>query len=478
MASEQSSGDEDFEGDSDSTNESLHSVVFAELQVPENIQAYIENRILIRDVEDFTCSDELLENVMNNYIIVKKIISNLSWQEKMLCKHVSTTWRSAVVALQKEQSGPQDFIVDLNQLNKFVKFIKSGNFDAEPMVVFVFTNEYAISTASKCLLLQPSPCDPACENEHCLIDYLQHQVAVPKNCMLSVRATYLSYSPLPHTPTYEYNISTRTLRAPLPFMAGLFIPVIPDVKFHTININFSNDIDLRKNFYDVVANLGRDNIFKGVLIYLSEKFILQQFFNQSSFLNFFREVQPETPYALGGCIIEDIIEQKEIKKIVDCQYEIHDNVSTFYVSPKLLTIGMFTVPKSVIFSEQGDMSNFDMYSLVIESSAWNKPCIQKTIIEFAGEVPRFEFSVAIKFSCVGRDQKHNIEEECFRSVFPDTRLIGCFGNGELGVNHPSRTPQKPQPKRPRMGRKFLELLYSYSTVFVYIGWGRKSSVKT
>lgn len=105
------------------------------------------------------------------------------------------------------------------------------------------------------------------------------------------------------------------------------------------------------------------------------------------------------------------------------------------------------------------------------------------ILQFSKSVPSFEHSVVVKFSCVGRDNKDEFEQHCFRAVFPNTRLIGCFGNGELGVNHPIRTDQfDPIPfsksysvgtKRYRRepGPRF-DVMYSYSTIFVYIGWGK------
>lgn len=44
-------------------------------------------------------------------------------------------------------------------------------------------------------------------------------------------------------------------------------------------------------------------------------------------------------------------------------------------------MGIFTVPKSTDNAEQTEKNNFDMYSLVIESSDWTKQKIQKTINE-------------------------------------------------------------------------------------------------
>ena len=97
-------------------------------------------------------------------------------------------------------------------------------------------------------------------------------------------------------------------------------------------------------------------------------------------------------------------------------------------------------------------------------------------------MPQYEHSVALKLSCIGRDQKHTYEQNCFRAAFPNTRIIGCYGNGELGHNHPEK-PQKDTVsdlvKRQRLDcPNQFDIVYSYSTVFVYIGWGKVTSLKT
>lgn len=97
------------------------------------------------------------------------------------------------------------------------------------------------------------------------------------------------------------------------------------------------------------------------------------------------------------------------------------------------------------------------------------------LFQFAKKVPVFEQTVALKLSCVGRDQKHALEQDYFRAAFPHTPLIGCYGNGELGISHPPR-PQPADPprsvKRHRRNPRQQGIMYSYSTVFVYVGWGK------
>ncbi|XP_013146917.1 PREDICTED: uncharacterized protein LOC106109836 [Papilio polytes] len=446
----------------------------AKLQLKDNITAYIEKKELIRDIEPLECDSTLIEKVTSNYIIVKMIISSLSWQDKLICKLVCSTWRSAVQALQREQLCPEDFVVDLCSPPKgcggkgWIK--QSGTFRTEPLIIFAFANTAAMCFCCKCKVFSPWPCPQPCQKEHCLIDLINRQVNAPKNCMLTSTANYLVYRPLPFTNTYVHSITHYTDTWNNPFIAGIYIPKIPNVGLKTINIKSQDG--LKTEFYDVVEKLSQYNIIKGVVVFVTDKYLLNSI-DDIVFMHYLKDVQPNIPYALGGCLVEDTMaDSKDIDNIID---KLNENAD--FISENLLSMCLFTVPKNITSNEY----NFEMYSLVINSSEWKKPMIQQAITEFSNKVPRFEHSIALKLSCVGRDQKHVIEQDCFRDAFPDTPISGCYGNGELGINHPTRVkaePSSPAAKRykddsePHHG-----LMYSYSTVFVYFGWGKITSPK-
>lgn len=143
----------------------------AKLQLKDNITAYIEKKELIRDIEPLECDSTLIEKVTSNYIIVKMIISSLSWQDKLICKLVCSTWRSAVQALQREQLCPEDFVVDLCSPPKgcggkgWIK--QSGTFRTEPLIIFAFANTAAMCFCCKCKVFSPWPCPQPCQKEHC-----------------------------------------------------------------------------------------------------------------------------------------------------------------------------------------------------------------------------------------------------------------------------------------------------------------------
>lgn len=73
-----------------------------------------------------------------------------------------------------------------------------------------------------------------------------------------------------------------------PFVGGLYIPTIPDVEFHVINIQ--NNTDMQKEYFEVIGNLAQDHVIKGVLIYVTEKFLLHSDIEECSYLNYFKDV--------------------------------------------------------------------------------------------------------------------------------------------------------------------------------------------
>lgn len=118
-----------------------------------------------------------------------------------------------------------------------------------------------------------------------VLDAVQKIMSAPKDCMNTVRSDFMSYMSLPNSPTYELAITNLRIRYHY-YMVGLFIPVIPDVKFHTINIKSS---DMHTEFYDVVQNIARDRIFKGILVYVTDKYLLHSV-EDIIFLNHIKEL--------------------------------------------------------------------------------------------------------------------------------------------------------------------------------------------
>lgn len=121
-----------------------------------------------------------------------------------------------------------------------------------------------------------------------VIDYVHRETTAPKDCMLTVRASYLSYMPLPQSITYKHTLTQRMFRRSYPFIGGIYIPTIPDVQFHVINIQ--TNTDMQKEYFEVIKNIAQNRIFKGVLIYVTEKFLLHSESEKCSYLNYFKDV--------------------------------------------------------------------------------------------------------------------------------------------------------------------------------------------
>lgn len=145
---------------------SCKKVICTKVPLPEHIAAYCEGRELIRDETTIDCDNALVEKVMSNYIIAKEILSNLCWQDKMLCKHVCTTWKSAVNTLLREQFHPVDFVYNTQRKNSgHHKLIRSDDFHNAPMAVLVFVNDEGSNLTAQCNDITPCPCKTPCTEE-------------------------------------------------------------------------------------------------------------------------------------------------------------------------------------------------------------------------------------------------------------------------------------------------------------------------
>lgn len=159
--------EENDEEESSENSETMPKSKCIKLQLDDHIKAFMEKKVLERDIEPIKCSSELIDKVISNYIIVKQILSNMSWQDKALCKQVCTTWHSAVQALRREQMTPVDFMMDLQSKSlKWAVLRKSGSFFNEPLVVMTFVNGSGLDMSCHCKLIQPSPCLIPCPGGH------------------------------------------------------------------------------------------------------------------------------------------------------------------------------------------------------------------------------------------------------------------------------------------------------------------------
>lgn len=113
-----------------------------------------------------------------------------------------------------------------------------------------------------------------------MLDIVYKYSSAPKDCMTIVRSDYLTYMPLASSVTYQ-DVITQVRSHP--FVGGLYIPAIPNVKFHTINMK-----SYKENICSVVDSIASERIIKGVLVYVTDKYLLHSV-EDIVFLNYFKE---------------------------------------------------------------------------------------------------------------------------------------------------------------------------------------------
>lgn len=163
-SSDETSSDEEH---LDLVNTGISYEICLKIKLPAYISAFLSGQTLIRDCEQVLCDQSLLENVAANYVIVKKILSFLPWQDKLMCKNVCSLWRSAVNTLQKEQVVPADFAISMkpSHVRFGVNFLQSDCFYTEPLVVFAFANTASFTVTVACKE-NSVYCHPPCLRDH------------------------------------------------------------------------------------------------------------------------------------------------------------------------------------------------------------------------------------------------------------------------------------------------------------------------
>lgn len=117
-----------------------------------------------------------------------------------------------------------------------------------------------------------------------VVDVVNNLVVVPKTCLVAVKAPFISYMPLPPSITSRQTINQRFGKK-APFIGGIYIPVIPNVEFHVINVKCVSDI--QENFIKTVDSLSETRYVKGAMVFVNASFILQST-DDIKFLNYLR----------------------------------------------------------------------------------------------------------------------------------------------------------------------------------------------
>ncbi|EFN83047.1 F-box only protein 22, partial [Harpegnathos saltator] len=76
------------------------------------------------------------------------------------------------------------------------------------------------------------------------------------------------------------------------------------------------------------------------------------------------------------------------------------------------------------------------WSTIVDQYCNTKEKVEKHLREWKEKVELRKHSIGFMFACHARGEslynKPNVESSIFKSLFPDLKLVGCFGDGELG----------------------------------------------
>jgi F-box protein 22 len=112
----------------------------------------------------------------------------------------------------------------------------------------------------------------------------------------------------------------------------------------------------------------------------------------------------------------------------------------------------------------GDPNHLNIRQVVLETHLTKREDIKNKLKQLKSNENKSNLSFGIQVSCVARgsdfyDNEHNVECSEFRNLFPNTPLIGIFGNGEIGHDYVSNEKQFETTE---------DLFLTYSSVFSLI----------
>lgn len=232
------------------------------------------------------------------------------------------------------------------------------------------------------------------------------------------------------------------------FLTSLRFPSLPNVGIKTFVWEEEEDEDFetfKKNF--CVPN---NKVIKCLLILMvAEERGRSASSHKDDFVSFLRERQKES-FAVGGCIIDNF--ENHVRK-----------------NPN------HSVVKYVVF--YGD--NVEAASTVLTADIKTPASIDNKVSELKRKCPETKKGALFIFRCTGRQKvlrrykmKNDIvkwEGEAILKYFPNTPMVGCFGYGEFGNEHPCDNNVISPNKRIK-GSETLE--FSFSTSLVYLGFKR------
>ncbi|CAF1542845.1 unnamed protein product, partial [Adineta steineri] len=122
----------------------------------------------------------------------------------------------------------------------------------------------------------------------------------------------------------------------------------------------------------------------------------------------------------------------------------------------------------------GDRTHLNIRQVVLKSHIQTREAVRDKLKELKSiENEQCYLSFGIQVSCVGRGvdfyhQESNVECSEFQKLFPNTSLIGIFGNGELGHDYLLNDNDASQQQQRTTKESLKDLFHTYSTIFSII----------
>ncbi|CAF0900312.1 unnamed protein product [Adineta steineri] len=122
----------------------------------------------------------------------------------------------------------------------------------------------------------------------------------------------------------------------------------------------------------------------------------------------------------------------------------------------------------------GDRTHLNIRQVVLKSHIQTREAVRDKLKELKSiENEQCYLSFGIQVSCVGRGvdfyhQESNVECSEFQKLFPNTSLIGIFGNGELGHDYLLNDNEASQQQQRTTKESLKDLFHTYSTIFSII----------
>ncbi|XP_076629270.1 F-box only protein 22-like [Colletes latitarsis] len=110
------------------------------------------------------------------------------------------------------------------------------------------------------------------------------------------------------------------------------------------------------------------------------------------------------------------------------------------------------------------IGSVDSWSIVVDKSYKTRERIEQRLKSFKNRICLKKHSMGFMFACCARGERMfdvcNAESTIFKQLFPEVPLVGCFGDGEFGVNSlPSVSSRKKKNLYNEMTTVFLIITY-------------------